>query len=212
MKTDLWLKDHPLFVHLAKGNSDHAWAYLAEGMACLIYSVPAFLGITFAKSDAFSRKLIEDIWNDELGKGSVPAHPVLFEEFHGNATNKWGKFQNLHVYGIEAGTKMIKLCGSENWAIGMAAMKAHESQFPSTYGAILKSAKQNLGKDSLFFEVHSVADVEHSSMATKLIETAIQQNICSELKINEAYEKSKLILKNLFDSIWASYENANRNL
>lgn len=202
LEFDLWLESHPLFEGLVDSNSGDLWAKTAEGMAALIYAVPSFLGITLAKSDAVSRPLLAGIWDDELGKGNLPAHPVLFENFHIKAISLWGKFPKLHSAGVQAAMEMIDLCGSDIWPIGVSAMKAHESQFPTAYSKILPRAIQLLGKEALFFEVHSLADIEHTSVASKLIYEAVSREIVTKEQILISYDKSKNILLTLMDTIW----------
>jgi hypothetical protein len=179
--------------------SGRVWAVFAEAFFPLIYSVPTFLGVTLARSDSCSRPSLEDIWAEELGTKNNLSHPVLFEMLHRVATKRWGSFHQMHQYGIDTARQMISLCASGPWPFGVAAMLAHESQFPAAYSRILPRAREDLDSNALFFEVHSLADVEHTSHGRALLDDAVQRKIVTPERIRAAYDESTAILRHLAD-------------
>jgi len=198
-----WLVNHSVFAALREDQKvERVWPILAEAFAPLIYAVPSFLGITLARADSHARELLQQIWSDELGTANTLSHPVLFENFHRKVTSRWGYFPDVHEFGIKAATGMIELCGSGPWPIGVAAMKAHESQFPSTYASILARASKDLGEADEFFTVHAEADVEHSAAAQSLLEYSLKQKLVSEESLISSYNSSKSLIKTLVDQIW----------
>jgi len=204
---NLWLAKHSLFCLLSKDRyPKKAWAVFAESFAPLIYSVPAFLGTTLARADSYSRPFLDDIWAEELGVGNSPSHPVLFESFHRAATSSWGCFPDIQRYGITAGSAMADLCGSGPWPIGVAAMLAHEGQFPVAYGGILENAKRDLGEAAGFFVVHSTADIQHSSVAQLLLQYSVEKGIATEAAIKSAYNSSTDVLRRLTAHAWEALE------
>lgn len=199
-----WLVNHSVFEALRKGQKvERIWPILAEAFSPLIYAVPSFLGITLARANSDARDLLEKIWSDELGTIGTLSHPVLFENFHRKVTSRWGCFPEAHKFGIKAATGMIELCGSGPWPIGVAAMKAHEGQFPSAYSSILQRASKDLEDAAEFFTVHAEADIEHSAAAQSLLEYSLEHNIVSEESLISSYNSSKNLIKNLVDQIWS---------
>jgi hypothetical protein len=131
------------------------------------------------------------------------SHPVLFQKFHQSVTNRWGKYTSLQSLGVRAGIGMIELCSSGDWPIGVAAMLAHESQFPPAYESMLSVAKQDLGDDSEFFSVHALVDIEHTATSTRLLDYAVTSGIVNEKDIEQSYFASGELLRSVFDGVWA---------
>jgi pyrroloquinoline quinone (PQQ) biosynthesis protein C len=195
-----WLVTHPLFNHLrGDDTSKKAWAVFAETFAPLIYSVPAFLGVTLARADSHARSSLDEVWAEELGTNGVASHPVLFENLHRVATRSGGSFHKLQGFGIEAGCRMVALCGSGPWPVGVSAMLAHESQFPAAYSSILDQAYRDLGESAYFFKIHSTADVEHTSGASSLLTYALENQLVDRATVNNSYRLSAEILRELAD-------------
>ncbi len=203
LSIEQWLIEHPFFVALREGFSRHAWAMYAEAAAPLIYTVPTFLGVTLARTDTKAREILSEVWDEELGMADNLSHPVLFQTFHQSVTARWGKFPHLQRFGVRAGIGMIELCSSGDWPIGVAAMLAHESQFPPAYESMLHVAKQDLGDDSAFFDVHALVDVEHTATSTKLLAYAVTSGFVTESEIEESYLASGQLLRSVFDGVWA---------
>lgn len=203
LSIDQWLIEHPFFVALRNGFSKNAWAMYAEAAAPLIYTVPAFLGVTLARTDARAKEILSEVWAEELGMADNLSHPVLFQTFHQSVTNRWGKYTHLQKFGVRAGTGMIELCSSGDWPIGVAAMLAHESQFPPAYQSMITVARQDLGDDAAFFEVHALVDIEHTSTSTKLLDYAMTKGIVKESEIEKSYRASGELLRSVFDAVWA---------
>ncbi|HSE36795.1 MAG TPA: hypothetical protein VLG74_05775, partial [Blastocatellia bacterium] len=88
LSIDQWLIEHPFFVALRNGFSKNAWAMYAEAAAPLIYTVPAFLGVTLARTDATAKEILSEVWAEELGMADNLSHPVLFQTFHQSVTNR----------------------------------------------------------------------------------------------------------------------------
>lgn len=198
-----WLAHHPFFTTLRTADAPgELWSMFAEGFAPLIYSVPAFLGVTLAKADDFSSPFLIEVWSDELGAGPTPSHPVLFEIFHRFATSRWGHFPELHQPGVQAAGAMVALCASGAWPVGVAAMAAHESQFPEAYSSIIPQAISMLESAADFFRIHATADVEHSSSATSILREAVARGIVTEDIAISSFESSTHILKTLIDQVW----------
>lgn len=200
---DQWLIEHPFFVALRNSFSKNAWAMYAEAAAPLIYTVPTFLGVTLARTDTKAKEILSEVWAEELGMAENLSHPVLFQKFHQSATDRWGKYTHLQSFGVRAGIGMIELCSSGDWPIGVAAMLAHESQFPPAYQSMLPVAKQDLGDDSEFFDVHALVDIEHTATSTKLLDYAVTSGIVRERELEESYFASAELLRSVFDGVWA---------
>jgi len=198
-----WLVSHPVFRSLTDENqAASVLPSYVEGFAPVVNSVPAFLHLTLSRADAKANILLREIWNDELGLSGTKAHPVLFDEVHQSVTARWGTKRDAQQYGITAAVQMIQLCGSGNWPIGVAAMKAHESQFPLAYSKILPTLSTLLGPVSEFFRVHSEADIEHTEAGDELLRWGISQGVVSEIEAEEAFDCSTRILRALMDDIW----------
>lgn len=195
-----WLVNHSLFDRLREGaGKKPVWAVFAETFSPLIYSVPAFLGITLARADSYAGRLLDEVWAEELGTNGSPSHPVLFERLHRVATRKWGSFHHLHNFGVKAACDMVSLCGSGPWPFGVAAMLAHEGQFPSAYSSILSRAFDELGEAAIFFEIHSTADIQHTSSSSSLLSYAIKNRQVEKATLEAAYKQSENILRELAD-------------
>ena len=203
LSIDQWLIDHPFFVALREGFSKNSWAMYAEAAAPLIYTVPTFLGVTLARTDTKAKEILSEVWAEELGMADNLSHPVLFQKFHQSVTNRWGTYTHLQRFGVRAGIGMIELCSSGDWPIGVAAMLAHESQFPPAYQSMLSVAKEDLGDDSEFFDVHALVDVEHTATSTKLLDYAVSGGFVTETEIEESYRASGELLRSVFDGVWA---------
>lgn len=203
LSIDQWLIDHPFFVALREGFSKNSWAMYAEAAAPLIYTVPTFLGVTLARTDAKAKEILSEVWAEELGMADNLSHPVLFQKFHQSVTSRWGKYTHLQRFGVRAGIGMIELCSSGDWPIGVAAMLAHESQFPPAYQSMLPIAKEDLGDDSEFFDVHALVDIEHTATSTKLLDYAVSGGFVKETEIEESYLASGELLRSVFDGVWA---------
>lgn len=200
-----WLVSHPVFRNFTEGAPEpQVLVSYAEGFAPVVNSVPTFLHLTLSRSDARASLLLREIWNDELGLSGTKAHPVLFDELYCVVTTRWGKNGRSQEHGIAAAIKMIRLCGSGKWPIGVAAMKAHESQFPTAYSTILPVMEGLLGMASEFFRVHSEADVEHTKAGDQLLRHGISEGIVSPADAEQAFESSTQILRELMDAIWQS--------
>jgi len=198
-----WLLNHPVFRSLSDAaEAPGILVSYVEGFAPVVNSVPAFLHLTLTRGDHDARILLREIWNDELGLSGTKAHPVLFDELHHAVTSRWGSNRDIQAFGVDACVRMIQLCGSGSWPIGVAAMKAHESQFPTAYGSILPTMDQLLGSSSEFFRVHSYADVEHSKAGSQLLRRGISERVVSATEADQAFEHSTEILRNLMDAIW----------
>ena len=203
LSIDQWLIEHPFFAALRSDFSRNAWAMYAEAAAPLIYTVPTFLGVTLARTDAKAREILSEVWAEELGMAENLSHPVLFQKFHQSVTERWGQYTHLQRFGVKAGIGMIELCSSGDWPIGVAAMLAHESQFPPAYQSMLEVAKQDLGDDSEFFDVHALVDIEHTATSTRLLDYAVNQGIVGDREIEESYVASGELLRSVFDGVWA---------
>ena len=200
-----WLANHPVFLNLANEAGDpRALVSYAEGFAPVVNSVPAFLHLTLSRANGRANVMLREIWNDELGLSGTKPHPVLFDEFHRAVTARWGSNTQVQQKGIAAAVQMIQLCGSGPWPIGVAAMKAHESQFPVAYTTILPAIEKLLGVGSEFFRVHSQADVEHSKAGDELLRWGIAERIVPAADAEKAFERSTLVLRGLMDAIWQS--------
>jgi hypothetical protein len=175
----------------------------AEAAAPLVYTVPAFLGITFSRTDARAKEVLSEVWAEELGMADNLSHPVLFQNFYQSVTDRWGKYTHLQKIGVRAGIRMIELCSSGDWPIGVAAMLAHESQFPHAYESMLPAAKQDLGDAAEFFEAHSLVDLEHTETSSKLLDYALTNGIAKETEIEKSYSASVELLRSVFDAVWA---------
>jgi pyrroloquinoline quinone (PQQ) biosynthesis protein C len=201
---EIWLAKHPVFSALQGKTEDGAvLSAYAEGFAPVVNAVPVFLHVTLSRADAEACGLLRDIWNDELGvSGTAAAHPVLFDEVHRAFTSRWGPNLEAQRHGIKAAKAMIDLCSSGPWPIGVAAMRAHESQFPTAYSEVLDYLHREIGPAAEFFSVHSLADVEHSAVGRRLLERAVYERIATENEIVHTFDASTTILRNLMDSIW----------
>jgi pyrroloquinoline quinone (PQQ) biosynthesis protein C len=203
-----WLIEHPFFVALRTGFPKHAWAMYAEAAAPLIYTVPTFLGVTLARTDTRAREILSEVWDEELGMADNLSHPVLFQQFHRGVTQRWGNYPHLHALGVRAGIGMIELCSSGDWPIGVAAMLAHESQFPPAYESMLAVAKQDLGDDSAFFDVHALVDIEHTETSTRLLDYAVSNGLAGDSEIEESFLASGALLRSVFDGVCAEMNAA----
>jgi pyrroloquinoline quinone (PQQ) biosynthesis protein C len=199
-----WLTEHPLFRGLATpGKVDPSLmvAYV-EGFAPVVNSVPAFLHVTLSRADGKAKALLREIWNDELGLSGTKSHPVLFEELHAAVTSAHGRNEASQRVGIVAAGRMVELCGSGPWPIGVAAMKAHEGQFPSAYGSILPAMERSFGPLAEFFRLHSEADVEHTAAGAELLRMAIEEHVVTEAEADRSYVSSTDLLRTLMDGIF----------
>jgi pyrroloquinoline quinone (PQQ) biosynthesis protein C len=203
LSIDQWLIEHPFFAALRSDFSRNAWAMYAEAAAPLIYTVPTFLGVTLARTDTKAKEILSEVWAEELGMAENLSHPVLFQKFHQSVTDRWGKYTHLQRFGVKAGIGMIELCSSGDWPIGVAAMLAHESQFPPAYQSMLAVAKQDLGDDSEFFDVHALVDVEHTATSTRLLDYAVSSGVARDREIEQSYFASAELLRSVFDGVWA---------
>jgi len=174
----------------------------AESFAPLIYSVPAFLGVTLARADMQARSFLASIWADEVGHSGVPSHPSLFEAFHRRAIASNRVYPEQHQHGIAAACEMIALCGSGPWPIGIAAMLAHEREFPNAYASLMERASAELGEDCEFFRVHAVADLEHTTLALSLLDMAVERQVAAEDEIQMSHKRSRAVLRDLADRAW----------
>ena len=208
LSIDQWLIEHPFFVALRTGFPKNAWAMYAEAAAPLIYTVPTFLGVTLARTDARAREILSEVWAEELGMAENLSHPVLFQKFHQGVTQRWGRHVHLQRFGVKAGIGMIELCSSGDWPVGVAAMLAHESQFPPAYESMLAVAKQDLGDDSEFFDVHALVDIEHTQTSTRLLDYALTNGLATEDEIEAAYFASAELLRSVFDGVCAEMNAA----
>lgn len=202
---DVWLVDHPLFRALAVSPTNPGvLAAYVEAFAPVVNSVPAFLHVTLSRSNGRVASLLREIWNDELGLSGTPSHPVLFDQLHNAVVSKFGGNIEVQSLGVTAAGDMIHLCSSGPWPIGVAAMKAHESQFPASYTAILDNMEAMFGVAAEFFRVHSYADIEHTKAATALLQQAIEAGVITIEEVDGAFYASTVILRNLMDGIWAA--------
>jgi len=178
---DIWLSRHPVFSEFATYNARSSLliAYV-EGFAPMVNSVPAFLHLTMSRASGQAADLLRSIWDDELGMNGTRPHPVLFDDVYREVTGRHGHNSSAQRHGIAAAVEMVKLCGEGAWPVGVAAMKAHESQFPEAYSKILPAMSVALSNAAEFFEVHSVADVEHAEIGSQLVELGIQSGVVSE--------------------------------
>lgn len=203
--TATWLASHPVFRGLASETVDsRLLVSYVEGFAPVVNSVPAFLHITMSRAQGNPSMLLREIWNDELGLSGTKAHPVLFDEVHQFVTTRWGSDIGVQSLGVAAAVQMIQLCGSGPWPIGVAAMKAHESQFPVAYGTALPALEKTLGPLAEFFRVHSHADVEHAEAGSQLLRWGIAEAVVTETEADEAFQYSTQILLSLMNGIWES--------
>ena len=200
---DAWLQEHSVFRALrGREHPEQLWPTYVEAFAMVVYSVPAFLGVTLARADENSLPLLSEIWSDELGTSATAAHPVLFQRLRDAVVARYGARPEMHAIGLEAAAKMTRLCASGPWPVGVAAMKAHESQFPTAYGSILGVAREEWGAAAEFFDVHAAADVEHSRAGTEMLIAAEQRGVAPVSLIEKSYETSSALLKELMDGIW----------
>lgn len=211
--TVTWLVNHPVFRGLASSviNERLLVAYV-EGFAPVVNSVPAFLHVTMSRAQGKAAELLREIWNDELGLTGTKAHPVLFDDVHRAVTQRWGSHTSVQSFGVTAAVNMIQLCASGPWPIGVAAMKAHESQFPVAYGTALPALEKILGPPAEFFRVHSQADVEHTETGSQLLQSGIAEAIVSAIEADEVFERSTRILRELMDRIWESSQKGTGDL
>jgi pyrroloquinoline quinone (PQQ) biosynthesis protein C len=193
-----WLVAHALFARLRDGDSI-AWSAFAEAFAPLIYSVPAFLGVTLAQADAAAYSHLREVWHSELGDDGGTAHPTLFERVHRAAVSAGSRHPQLRLAGVRAGAAMVATCSAGPWPIGMAAMLAHEGEFPAAYGSILIVADRRLGAAAEFFHVHAAADIEHAALARRMIGEAIAAGVASAAAVVNAHNRGRAILAELAD-------------
>lgn len=205
---EIWLVRHRVFCEFATGSprSSLMVAYV-EGFAPMVNSVPVFLHLTMSRASVQAAELLRNIWDDELGVSGTRPHPVLFDEVHREITQRYGRCLLAQRYGVAAAVEMVELCGEGDWPVGVAAMKAHESQFPEAYGAILAMMSGALGSGAEFFEVHSVADVEHTELGRRLIDLGIESGVVSEDEMENTFRRSTDILRGLMDSVWTCAES-----
>jgi hypothetical protein len=193
-----WLVGHALFARMREGDPI-AWSAFAEAFAPMIYSVPAFLGVTLGQADEPAYSHLLEVWRSELGDDDRTAHPSLFETFHRAAVTTGRRHPALRDAGVDAGAAMVVACSGGAWPIGMAAMLAHEGEFPAAYGSILAVADHRFGAASEFFHVHAAADVEHAALARRLIGGAIAAGVATSAEVDSAHSRGRVILAELAD-------------
>jgi pantothenate kinase len=73
---------------------------------------------------------------------------------------------------------------------------------------MLAVAKQDLGDDSEFFDVHALVDIEHTQTSTRLLDYALTKGLATEDEIEAAYFASAELLRSVFDGVCAEMNAA----
>lgn len=167
------LLDHPFYTAWSKGELTHGVLQkYAEQYYHWVHAFPTWLSATHANATdlATRQEILENLIDEERGPEN---HPELWLRFCDalGLDRDAVKHATLLPETAQAIASMRAVCRDMPAAAGVAALYAYESQQPD----VMKTKRQGLremydvttGHD--YFEVHEVADIEHSAGERALI-------------------------------------------
>ncbi len=207
------LLDHPFYQLWNMGKLDkptlveYSKQYYAH-----VDAFPVYLSAVHSRcEDTEARQLIlENLIEEEFGKEN---HPELWLRFaEGVGGNREEVKEAVHLpETLESVNTLKELTCSDNFAEGIAALYAYESQVPE----IAKKKREGMNefygvtdeKTVSYFSVHEEADIEHSEAERAiLLKYAVDSNM--EDRLVAAAEKSAKAMWLLLDGIYENHVSA----
>ncbi len=176
------LLTHPFYQAWTRGEltpealKDYAIQYYRH-----VDAFPTYLSAVHSHTtDAATRRhILDNLIDEEAGS---PNHPELWLRFAGRmgaspeeieAAETWPETRAL----VET---FRSICAGRSTAEGLAALYAYESQIPEVSASKIQGLRRCYGvrdRDGLaYFEVHEIADREHSAVERQLLEQHVDES------------------------------------
>ncbi|MGH1363958.1 MAG: CADD family putative folate metabolism protein [Calditrichia bacterium] len=188
--------DKPTLVEYAKQYYAHVEAF------------PVYLSAVHSRcEDTSARQLIlENLIEEEFGEENHPELWLRFAEGVGG-TREAVKSATVLPETIQSVNTLKRLTCSDNFAEGIAALYAYESQVPEVARKKREGLKEFYGIEDdrtvSYFSVHEEADIEHSDAEREILLRYATDSSTEERLLNAAEESAKamwMLLDGIYDN------------
>jgi pyrroloquinoline-quinone synthase len=163
-----------------------------------VAAFPTYLSALHSHTDdqRVRRQILANLMDEEAGN---PNHPELWLRFA--ESTGLSREEVTHAELWNETKDLIRTfrsaCREGSVASGLAALYAYESQIPKVAESKIKGLEKFYGLNSPdaldYFRVHSEADLEHSQVERKLLESTLNE---------EEANNAETAANNVLDSIW----------